>query len=257
MTKMGESNAITTRYIIRGPDEPGRKVDGMLWIDTSPPSGNAYTRSFWDQAQERWEIESSVGPNNPADTIHTAVVGSTWTDTSTTPATAKGYDGSQFASFGVSDHANLTNLSSAHDHANLTNLSSAHDHANLTNVLGSQHHTKPASAVNNAVTVSKTLNASTGNNDGGNFTTPHIAAIDATLSASNDNGDSSDGCYVAYTYNNETTGVTLAHGESNTWNFSNVEVISGFGYTSAPIATQTTLTLSATIPLAYDHGHSI
>ena len=104
MTGM-ESRPINARYVRRQPTEPGRKLDGMTWINPEGgQSGNNSERAVWNGDAGQWELLLSVGPDTP---LH-AVEGSRWSDTGN--GESKRYTGAAWEGIGVSDHANLSNV---------------------------------------------------------------------------------------------------------------------------------------------------
>lgn len=127
MTEMS-SRPIRQRTFARQATEPGRPVDGFLWVNTQGGNlGNNTERYYWNSDTDSWELESAVGPDTPL----YAVSGSTWRDTAN--STANQYDGAAWQPMGVTDHANLTGVTAAQHHApvttdaeNATRLGQAH-----------------------------------------------------------------------------------------------------------------------------------
>jgi hypothetical protein len=108
-----ETTPINPVRFYRQDSEPPAAPDGATWITESDGAGGDTTsRYIRNGTAGRWELESSVGPSEP--TLGVPVPGSTWRDTAN--ANAKQYDGAAFVNLGVTDHANLTNVTSGQHH---------------------------------------------------------------------------------------------------------------------------------------------
>lgn len=104
---MGLGNSIPIQQVmtLRQTNEPGNPVEGMTWVDTS---GNNVERKQWNGSQ--WELDVAVGPDDPDH----AVEGARWSKTD--EATVLVYDGSTWQGIGVTDHANLSNVTANQHH---------------------------------------------------------------------------------------------------------------------------------------------
>jgi hypothetical protein len=112
----GVSAWVEISKVFRGDTEPANPRAGDLWQDTSGNNVelNEYTGSTW----ELWFGRGSDNPTYP-------VEGSLWRDTSA--GQLKQYDGSSWGSVGVTDHANLNNVTSGQHHAKTSQASELSD----------------------------------------------------------------------------------------------------------------------------------
>jgi hypothetical protein len=102
---LGSSSPLSQIMTLRQDNEPGNPVEGMLWVDTS---GNNVERKQWTGSQ--WELDVAVGPDTPKHTVE----GARWSKTDTDEVLV--YDGAAWASIGVTDHANLDNVTEDQHH---------------------------------------------------------------------------------------------------------------------------------------------
>jgi len=112
----GVSAWVEISKVFRGDTEPANPRAGDLWQDTSGNNVelNEYTGTTW----ELWFGRGSDSPTYP-------VEGSLWRDTSA--GQLKQYDGSSWGSVGVTDHANLNNVTSGQHHAKTSQASELSD----------------------------------------------------------------------------------------------------------------------------------
>jgi len=102
-----ESTTITTPTVVRQTQEP-QALDGRIWINPSGgDSGNNTERYIYNSGTTAWELDTSIGPDNPTK----AIDGSLWQDTSVNPTTTRVYDegGSSWEKLGLDPgHTNPT-----------------------------------------------------------------------------------------------------------------------------------------------------
>lgn len=99
---------------VRQTVEPGNPLDGMMWINPAGgASGNNSERYLWNRSASAWELTSATGPDMP---LYPAA-GAVWRDTSTgtSKQNADGTDAG-WSNMGVTDHANLSNVTKAQHH---------------------------------------------------------------------------------------------------------------------------------------------
>lgn len=134
MTNLGGSRSLTQPYILRQTDTPNGPSDGLLWINPSGgANGNNSERYIYDGANSEWELTNSVGPDAPL----YAVSGAMWRDTANSKQ--KVYDGSSWVNVGVTDHANLANVTASQHHSRPTGTQSAVNRGSYDSRLGGYH----------------------------------------------------------------------------------------------------------------------
>lgn len=102
-----QTTTIATVRFFRQDDKPPSAPDGATWVTPVDGAGNdTSSRYNYDAAAERWELDSAVGPSEPS--LGVPVAGATWRDTAN--GTANQYDGAKFVNLGVTNHANLENV---------------------------------------------------------------------------------------------------------------------------------------------------
>jgi len=103
-----------------GPDTPSHPSEGAEWTTTQGgQSDNNVERYVYRSGS--WEVEFSVGPDTPSN----AANGGLWRDTAN--GQQKVYDGNSWANVGVTDHSNLSNVSSGQHHAKTSQASELSD----------------------------------------------------------------------------------------------------------------------------------
>lgn len=134
------STGISTRFISRQTSEPANPADGFLWINPSGgANGNNTERYTWNKGAGTWELTNAVGPDSP----NYATEGALWRDTANSKQ--KVYDGAAWQNVGVTDHANLSNVTANQHHTP--------DHTILSNVGPDQHHASPTVVASGTVSV--------------------------------------------------------------------------------------------------------
>lgn len=113
-----ESTPLNPTRFYRQPDAPPTASDGAVWVTNADGAGSdTSSRYTYNADAAAWELDSAVGPSEP--TLGTPVPGAVWRDTAN--GTATQYDGSSFVNLGVTDHANLDNITSSDHHTRPTN----------------------------------------------------------------------------------------------------------------------------------------
>lgn len=110
MTEM-TSSPIQQRTVARQTSEPSNPLDGFLWINPEGGDlGNNVERYLYNGGTGSWELLDSTGPDTPL----YAAAGASWTDTGN--GTVKNYRAGAWQNVGVTDHANLSNVTAAQHH---------------------------------------------------------------------------------------------------------------------------------------------
>ena len=106
------SQPISDRRVVRQDAEPSRKLDGMIWINpTGGNNGNNLEWYSYAKSSGSWELWLSHGPDDPLYDKE----GALWSDTAND--NTKVFDGAAWSNIGVSDHSNLSNVTSGQHHS--------------------------------------------------------------------------------------------------------------------------------------------
>jgi hypothetical protein len=156
-----QSTPLNPTRFYRQDSKPPSASDGAVWVTNADGAGNdTSSRYVYNAEASRWELDSAVGPSEPDRGV--PVAGAVWRDTAN--GTATQYDGTAFVNLGVTDHANLQNVTAdqhfthatvagSGDHADLSGVgpddhfdhatvAGTGDHADLTGIGSSDHHQK-------------------------------------------------------------------------------------------------------------------